>query len=110
MSLIVQRTMGMTPLVALLVASSVVLIASLLLPVLSIMGLIFSAISLFFIIVVYALKFKKPEQLAKKLFTVPKVDKDVTLELFLAILLVLTWIAGAFILTFMGPFTVTTNG
>lgn len=66
-------------------------------------------ISLLVSVLLWVLQNKKPETLLKVLFTLPKVGA-VSVELLIADFLFVWWCVGAGIMTFQGPFTVTTNG
>ena len=56
------------------------------------------------------MKAKKPEPLAKVLFKLPKIEKEVTVDLASATILFCLWAVGAGLFTFRDPFTVTSNG
>ena len=72
-------------------------------------ALIVGIISLLASLTLMILQQKNPDMLLKKLFDLPKIG-DVTIELFIADFLFVWWCIGAGIMTFQGPFTVTTNG
>jgi len=66
-------------------------------------------VSLIVGILLMVLQNKKPEQLMHVLLTLPKICA-VSVELFIAFFLFAWWCVGAGIMTFQGPFTLTSNG
>ena len=66
-------------------------------------------VSLIVAIVLMTLQNKKPEKLMQVLFSMPIVGA-VSVELFIAFFLFAWWCVGAGIMTFQGPFTLTSNG
>jgi len=100
----------MNALLVLLISSTVALVATLLLPAIDLLALIFSIVSIALCAIVKLLKAKNPDALAKVLCNLPKVNKGVSVDLLLATILFCVWGVGAGIFTFQRPFVTTSNG